>query len=237
MKRPYTRSFAALSAFILVGLLLGGQAEAGQVLLSGPLGTFSVRVTNYKDQPFERVIPQQHDYSCGAAAVATLLTYHYDHPVDEPSVLKAMFATGDQAKIREEGFSLLDMKQYLEAQGYNANGYRTSLTTLAEVGLPAIALTDTDGYLHFVVIKGVDRGRVLIGDPARGLTVVPKELFAETWKSGIFLIVQGRDPRHRVQNFNIRDEWNALPRAPLSMAVSRQGLGHLTLLLPAPNDF
>lgn len=213
------------------------EAQAGSVLLPGYGGVFSVRVTSYKDKPFERVIRQQYDYSCGSAAVATLLTYHYDQPVDEQTVLEAMLASGDQEKIRQEGFSLLDMKYYLESKGYSANGYRISLDKLSLVGLPAIALTNTDGYLHFVVIKGIDNNQVLIGDPAMGITRIPRERFAEIWKSGILFIVQSANPNHRFQNFNTMEEWNAIPRAPLAMAVSQQGLGSLTLLLPSTNDF
>ena len=125
--------------------LLLGNTQASNVLLTGNSGVFSVRVTSYKDKPFARVIRQKFDYSCGSAAVATLLTYHYDYPVNEQTVLDAMLATGDQEKIRREGFSLLDMKQYLQSKGYVANGYRISLEKLSQAGLPAIALTDTDG--------------------------------------------------------------------------------------------
>ncbi len=207
------------------------------MLLPGYGGVFSVRVTSYKDKPFERVVRQKYDYSCGSAAVATLLTYHYDQPVDEQTVLDTMLATGNQEQIRREGFSLLDMKHYLESKGYRANGYRISLDKLSLVGLPAIALTDTDGYLHFVVVKGVERNHVLIGDPATGLTRIEREHFANTWKSGILFIVQSADPRHRFQNFNATQEWNAIPRAPLATAVSQQGLGSLTLLLPGASDF
>ncbi|MGC1955048.1 MAG: C39 family peptidase [Gammaproteobacteria bacterium] len=234
---PQRNSFSWIRlAPIMLGLFLGG-ANAGTVALSGSAGVFSVRVTSYKDKPFERVIKQQYDYSCGAAAVATLLTYHYGQPVDEQIVLDAMLAAGDSEKIRREGFSLLDMKNYLESNGYSANGYRISLEKLSQAGLPAIALTDTAGYLHFVVVKGMDRNRVLIGDPATGITLIPREQFTKSWKSGILFIVQSANPRQRLQNFNTQEEWNAIPRAPLSMAVSHQGLASLTLLLPGTNDF
>lgn len=214
-----------------------GKVSAGTLLLTGYAGAFSVQVTSYKEKPFEYVVKQKYDYSCGSAAVATLLTYHYNNPVDEQTVLDAMLAKGDQKKIRREGFSLLDMKNYLESENYNANGYRISLEKLAEVGLPAIALTDMDGYLHFVVVKGVDRSHVLVGDPSTGLTHMSRNQFAKVWKSGILFIAQSADPNHQFENFNITEEWKAIPRAPLATAVSHQGLGNLTLLLPDMSDF
>src|SRR5690606_40798166 len=56
------------------------------------------------------------DFSCGSAATATLLTYQYGHPVTELEVFRQMYAQGDQARIRKEGFSLLDMRRYLQSQ-------------------------------------------------------------------------------------------------------------------------
>lgn len=237
MMRRITNSFVWFQIAPVLFCCFIGEADAGNVFLSGVGGAFSVRVTSYKDKPFERVIKQKYDYSCGSAAVATLLTYHYDNPVDEQIVLDAMLAKGDQEKIRREGFSLLDMKRYFEAKGYNANGYRIPLEKLSQVGLPAIALVETTGYLHFVVVKGVDNNYVLVGDPATGVSRIPRKHFAEIWKSEILFIVQSVDPRYRFRNFNTIKEWSAVPRAPLSMAVSHQGLGSLTLLLPETNDF
>lgn len=217
--------------------LLFINAEASSVLLTGAGGLFSVKVTNFKDYPFKHVVKQAYDYSCGSAAVATLLTYHFNHPVDEQAVLDAMLAAGDQAKIRREGFSLLDMKRYLDATGYLANGYRISLDKLAQVEIPAIALIDTEGYLHFVVIKGADQAQVLIGDPAIGIATVTRAKFDTMWKNRILFVVQKIRSTNMTGEFNLREEWDAVPRAPLALAVSRQALANFILLLPNTNDF
>ena len=47
-----------------------------------------------------------------------------------------MFVRGDQAKIKREGFSLLDMKRYLEAHGFEADGFEEPLDKLAEARHP-----------------------------------------------------------------------------------------------------
>ncbi|WP_204283799.1 C39 family peptidase, partial [Klebsiella pneumoniae] len=69
---------------------------------------------------FRTVVRQQYDYSCGSAAVATLLRYHYGRPTVESDVFSAMWRSGDQAQIKRAGFSMLDMKRYLDSQGYMA---------------------------------------------------------------------------------------------------------------------
>ena len=89
----------------------------------------------------------------------------------EQAVFEEMYARGDQDKIRKEGFSLLDMKRYLEARGFEANGYEAPLDKLVGAGIPAIVLINDNGYNHFVVIKGMRGERVLIGDPSGGTRV------------------------------------------------------------------
>ena len=88
---------------------------------------FSVKVTSLKEARFKATTRQQFDFSCGSAAIATLLTYHYNYPVTEQAVFNEMFARGDQVKIRKEGFSLLDMKTYLEAHQFKADGFELPL--------------------------------------------------------------------------------------------------------------
>src|SRR3546814_18136425 len=66
-------------------------------------------------------------FSCGSASVATLLTYHYETPLAEAVVFEEMFVRGDQAKIQAEGFSMLDIKQFLDRRGLESDGFRMSL--------------------------------------------------------------------------------------------------------------
>jgi predicted double-glycine peptidase len=134
----------------IAGLLCGLSAyapvtAAGTLSLTIPGGSYAVEVESFRELRFHGVIRQQYDFSCGAAALASLLSYHYDHPVGEQPVFAAMFEHGDQARIRTDRFSLLDMKRYLETLGLAADGFRISLE-LREVGAPAIALIDTDGF-------------------------------------------------------------------------------------------
>jgi hypothetical protein len=122
-------------------------------------------VTSLREARFRTTIRQQYDFSCGSAAVATLLTFQYGFPVNEETVFANMYVNGDQAKIRSEGFSLLDMKRFLESRGFLADGYELPLSKLEEAQIPAIVLIVENGYHHFVVIKGIKGDRVLIGDP------------------------------------------------------------------------
>src|SRR5262245_46400741 len=101
----------ALSIFSLLTLCWPGAAAlAGQVDVRAGGSGYRVNVTSLEEQRFATVVRQQHDFSCGSAALATLLTFHYDVDTPEDEVFDAMYAVGDQKSIREVGFSMLDMK-------------------------------------------------------------------------------------------------------------------------------
>jgi predicted double-glycine peptidase len=209
--------------------LLGAGAANAQINLVDGGVAYSMKITTYKDIPFRTVVRQQYDFSCGSAALATLLNYHYSKPITEAEVFKAMYAVGDKAQIRQVGFSLLDMKRYLESRGMQADGYRTSLGQLEHADTPAIAVIVIGQYRHFVVIKGVRGGKVLIGDPAQGLKTYSEADFSKMWNGIIFAI----HPRDGVKaGYNRAEEWSVWPNAPLGEPLSTASLSGLTRELP-----
>ncbi len=227
----YERGIGFATALLLGSFLLSANAVAGSIWLPDGGGISNVTVKSLKERKFEQVVRQQYDFSCGSAALATLLTYHYEDPIAEQTAFSAMYELGDQEKITRYGFSLLDMKGYLEANGYKADGYEATLDTLAGAGVPAIALINVNGYRHFVVVKGLTNGEVLVGDPALGLRTLPRSEFESIWENGILFIIRNRAELAR-QYFNVDAEWRMLARAPLGVAVSQESLESLTVSLP-----
>jgi len=222
---------AALAAGVLLALAPATHAQSVATLPGEIAGGFSVPVTSFREtmarHRFRSTIPQQYDFSCGSAAVATLLTHHYAAPTSEEEALRAMFARGDQAKIQAEGFSLLDMKIYLEARGYAADGFEATLDQIVQFGAPGIALIQDNGYRHFVVVKGVQGERILLGDPAMGGRILRRAEFERLWVNHIFFVIHSHRDRAR---FNVPAQWQILPSAVLAEAVSRQSLIGTTLL-------
>lgn len=211
-------------------------AQAGNVHIANSDGSAAnVSVTSFADRPFITVVRQEYDFSCGSAAIATLLTYHFDHPITENQAFDAMYAAGDQAKIRKEGFSLLDMKHFLDSQGYKADGFRVTLDRVAHVGIPVIALITTKGYRHFVVIAGVRNGEVLLADPARGLTAMGQADFEKIWNGIVLAVVNHPDVARTA--FNQEKEWSIPRPAPLERGVDRSGIATLTTMMPEPGFF
>lgn len=219
---------AAAVAVLLLATAL--PAAAGRVTLDLPGAALDIPVLSFAESRFFSVIRQRYDFSCGSAALATLLSYHHDHATDEQTVFQTMFALGDAERIRQQGFSLLDMKRFLETRGYRADGLRMTLNQLEQAGVPGIALTTVNGYRHFVVVKGVSPTRVLVGDPALGLVSWPRATFEVDWNGVLFVIHDGR--RLLGERFNAEAAWRQQAAPPLRGAVDRGSLGDFLLSLP-----
>lgn len=220
-----------------VAMALGGAAAHAKdpIDLDTPAGVFSAGVTSIKEARFRSVIPQRYDFSCGSAALATLLTYHYGATVSEAQVFEAMYKAGDKEKIQREGFSLLDMKRFLTSIGVKADGFEMNIDQLTETGIPVIALIDVGGYKHFVVVKGIRGDEVIVGDPAQGLNILQRRDFTSMWNGIAFAIRQ--DVEVARSHFNQDADWDVRTKAPFGTALRRDGLASFAMGLPGVNEF
>lgn len=227
----------ALMATALCAFYGPAVTSAGTVFLPGVGDALlGVRTESFEELKFGKVVRQQYDFSCGSAALATLLTHHYEDPTEEMTAFNYMYERGDKERIAQSGFSLLDMKTYLESHGYQADGYQSNLDTLKGAGIPAIALINYRGYRHFVVVKGVRDGRVLLADPALGTRLVAQADFEAMWENGVLFIIRNK-PEIGKRNFNSDALWAGLANAPLGMALSGDDLASLTVNLPQLGEF
>jgi predicted double-glycine peptidase len=222
---------AAAVGFATAGLP-AAPAGAGSVLLQNiGIGgaAFMMNVESFQEKKYQATLAQQYDFSCGSAALATLLTYNYNIPVSEQDVFKEMFDNGDKKVIAESGFSLLDIKNYLARHGLESNGYRAPLEKLAGVRLPAIVLVNVRGYSHFVVLEGMQDGYVLLSDPANGMRSEPVGEFENQWTGIFFLILTNAEQAQ--EHFNDKVRWAAAPAPPWELL--RYTLDLTTLARPA----
>lgn len=221
----------------LVGVLLSvasGTMGATVEVTPGVGSRMVLQVWSMHELKVRSVVLQKYDYSCGSAALATLLTYHYGHPITEEVAFRTMFEHGDQQKIQQEGFSLMDMKRFLEAQGYPADGFTVSLDDVVNAGIPVIVLLVDNGYHHFVVVKGMRGNKVLIGDPAVGLRVIPREQFEASWPSRIVFAIHHSSAQG---SFNTDRDWSVRPQSSLGQPLNPDLLHNIVLFRPGGRDF
>ena len=134
----------------------------------------------------ESVVVQHWDLSCGAAALATLLTYQHGDPVPEKDIARELIARhkyidDPDLVLAQQGFSLLDLKRFVERRGYRGVAFgRLTLDDLVERA-PIIVPLSLNGYNHFVIFRGILGDRVLVADPAWGNRTLLLARFEQAW--------------------------------------------------------
>ncbi len=228
------RSARLIALAIAVTMVAPFTVWAGEISL--PLGGRVYKsLRSYQEIRQSRVTQQRWDFSCGAAALSTLLTYHYDDKVSEAAIIASLLHHVNPQKVRARGgFSLLDLKRYVEARGYEGKGYaRLTLEELTELATPAIVPVRINNYDHFVILRSVIGKRVVLADPSQGTMTMKTAQFREIWKNGIgFIVLRPNSPlppanlTPREEDFFIPDG-NAMTRSLLRIGttpLTRQGL-------------
>lgn len=141
-------------------------------------------------QKNRNVVRQQYDYSCGSAALTTLLDFYLGRNFQERQVMEGLLRFGETERIIERrGFSLLDMKRLVTALGHPSGGFKAEAKDLVELDHPAIAPIEYAGFKHFVVIRAVKDNRVFVADPALGNITFTLHRFLEVWDNNVLFIV------------------------------------------------
>jgi uncharacterized protein len=152
-------------------------------------------VRSLKEIREEGVVRQRWDISCGAAALSTVLTYDFKDATPESAIVVWILHRVDPIKVRTRGgFSLLDLKRFAQARGYSAEAFSgMSIEELALQKTSVITPIRLKGFDHFVVVKGIEGGRVVMADPGFGNVTMKVDRFKELWKNGIAFVVHPPD--------------------------------------------
>ena len=179
-------------ACIALSSLVQRPVDAAEIRVHGLIpgaGVVSKNVESMRERRYTNLVQQRLDFSCGAAAVATILTYAYGYKTSEALILRDMLKIADEETVYRLGFSLLDIKGYAESLGLQGIGFRLAPENLEQVKLPTIVLLDIKGYKHFVVMRRAEGDIIHIADPALGNKRMKKEDFLSYWNGIVFAIV------------------------------------------------
>lgn len=200
--------FAVLAGAILMFVAVNHIAEVedrpvGIVHYEHPQRLVDIAEPNVIVKPdsvvkYHGIVRQAYDYSCGSAALTTLLNSYLGRQFQERQLMEGLLRFGETDKIVERrGFSLLDMKRLVTALGHPSGGFRATTRDLVVLDHPAIAPIGYAGFKHFVVIKGYQDGRVFVADPALGNISFTIDRFEEIWLDNVLFIVfpNGFEPK------------------------------------------
>lgn len=141
-----------------------------------------VQIKPLVESQFRGVVKQAYDYSCGSAALTTVLNGYLGMNLTERATMNGLLRFGEYQRIIERrSFSLLDMKRLVTALGYNSGGFKGSITDLMELDKPVIVPIEYAGFKHFVVYKGAKDGRIFLADPALGNISFTVSHFQDVW--------------------------------------------------------
>lgn len=206
----------ALAFLALLPLLASAPAAAED----GQRGVKQVR--SLLELRHDRVVRQQWDLSCGAAALATILAYQHGDPVPEAIIAKAMLQQTDPQLVQARlGFSLLDLKRFVEERGYIGTGY-AEVTTGDLVDLaPAIVPVRLSTYDHFVVFRGRLGQQVVLADPAYGNRIMSVRAFEKVWQKNMAFVVEQRGAATSADRLTAQpDDFRILPGAQLRVILN-----------------
>lgn len=124
------------------------------------------------------VVRQSRKYDCGAACAKSVLGYWecryprlsaagWPNQIDgtDPRVLEALF--------RKTGLGVVAGEMTVSVVRH-----------LTGLGWPVVALVRQNGVGHYVVVRGVSRGKVFLMDPDGGEQTERVAAFVERWRAG-----------------------------------------------------
>jgi uncharacterized protein len=150
-------------------------------------------VWSYKEIRERNIVMQKLDYSCGAAALATIFHYYWGANVNEETFLRLipkLKLTPEEIKDRvENGLTLTDLRDMANLAGYQSSMGKVKYSELAEAKVPVIVGITIRKHDHFAVFKGTDGYYAYLADPIRGNIRLPICDFQEQWQKNAILVV------------------------------------------------
>ena len=198
MRRNYISLIFAciMPAFILVAIPSMVCAQAVSTPIRDPDHLFEKSVCNWKQIKQVHIVMQKRDYSCGAAALATILRYYWGDNVTEDQILAVIekMLTPEEMKDRiKKGLAISDLRRASVEMGYLSSIGTLTFQKLSESKVPLIVGISPNGYDHFVVYRGMDCDWVYVADPIRGNIRISYIDFVRQWQKNAILVVAKSD--------------------------------------------
>jgi len=211
-------------SFIITFIISVGCSKQPVISNAGhAIDTSTRKISSWEALRKQNIIMQQHDYSCGAASLATLMKYYFDDDITEKALLeyiKKFFSKEEYARIEDDGISFLELEKISRSKGYQSASVRLKLSALQQLSGPVIVYIETKNYKHFAVLRGIKEDRVFLADPSRGNIRLPIKEFMRVWKGETFVLGKnnfGTPRKHQLavlHNAKFRNEFELL-RQPL----------------------
>ena len=221
MKYNILKYFSILLKVTVYICLINAPVNSSPINIHVGQTYFKSDVKNFLELRWNNLTRQGWDISCGAAALSTLLTYHNNRPFSEMAITLSILKNTDPALVKERGgFSLFDLKRFVNAVGLEGLGYGDmTLDDLEDFSTPAILPIRIKDFDHFVIFRKRIGNNIFVGDPAFGNISFSADTFLEMWKSRIAFYVVSTDERLTFTKNNKVKNKNALSPEAMEAAI------------------
>jgi uncharacterized protein len=155
---------------LLMAAAIGLTVVAGATDAGAATGVIR-RPKTFLDLKYAYTVRQKRDFTCGAAALATVLKFHYDMPVTEDMLLGMIaqrYSPQQLAQKAQLGLSLEDLIYVSEKLGFQAQAAQIAIPELEKLSGPVIIKITKNKNDHFVVLRKKTADLAYISDPIVG---------------------------------------------------------------------
>ncbi|WP_019507724.1 peptidase domain-containing ABC transporter [Pleurocapsa sp. PCC 7319] len=128
-----------------------------------------------------KLVKQHSEEDCGAASLASICNYY--------GKTFTISRCREVVGTRQQGTSLLGIKQGAETLGFNTRAIKASLEIVNKEVLPLPAIIHWKGY-HWVVLYGKKGNKYVVADPGLGVRFLDQKSFLEGWTDGVMLLLE-----------------------------------------------
>lgn len=200
--------------------------------------TFRKHVWSWKELQEQNIVMQKRDFSCGAAALATVLQYYWGDHVTELQILKKFDDLFTPAEVRERiknGLTITDLRRVAVKMGYRASIGTLRYDQLQESKVPLVVGITVGEFKHFVVYRGTDGYYVYLADPARGNIRIPASEFVKQWqKNAVLVVAKPRQEPKPSSSLSVRPE--EIYHGHLNSVEIQKQVTRPAVVLPVPRQ-
>lgn len=162
--------------FSIIGLsLFIGFTYANNNLTTNELYLKSLSTNmTFKDRRDYQITKQDLDYSCGASSLSTILTYFYNTPTTESTILNDM-------NLDKAMSSFLDLAKVSEEYGFVGRGMMMDYDNLVKIKIPVIVYLNLKRNDHFSVVRAINDKHVYLADSSMGNRLLTRKQFEKMW--------------------------------------------------------
>lgn len=149
------------------------------------------RPKTYLDLKFAYTVRQRRDFTCGAAALATILKYHYEMPVTEEMIFWMIvnrYKPEELKKKAEKGFSFEDLIYVADKLGFKSQAAVVDIAELQKLSGPVILQLNLKRFDHFAVLRKKTDDLAYMSDPLTGQMTLNNTEFKAEFKGPVLAV-------------------------------------------------